>query len=195
MIIKCPECQKEISDLAEKCPNCGCPINENNKKKTDLKMVRRNRNAGMVAVAIGILSLFAGIFGDGGVSLILGGIFFLVFGVNVVTSSGRENVQLIEHKNINNEIQKDPKKEFHGIYRSMLFGGLQEVYCPRCGSEDCSHYQEQDIIPGKTKTRYTANLNPLHPLTLANKKEKVVRKERTITHDRIVCNKCGKIFS
>lgn len=24
-MIKCNECQKEMSDLAEKCPNCGCP--------------------------------------------------------------------------------------------------------------------------------------------------------------------------
>ena len=27
-IIKCPECGKEISDKAEKCPNCGCPMEE-----------------------------------------------------------------------------------------------------------------------------------------------------------------------
>ena len=24
--IKCPECNKEISDKAKSCPNCGCPI-------------------------------------------------------------------------------------------------------------------------------------------------------------------------
>ena len=26
-LINCPECGKEISDKAEACPNCGCPIN------------------------------------------------------------------------------------------------------------------------------------------------------------------------
>ena len=26
MIIKCPECRSDISDRAEKCPSCGCPI-------------------------------------------------------------------------------------------------------------------------------------------------------------------------
>lgn len=25
-LIKCPECGKEISDVAVKCPNCGYPI-------------------------------------------------------------------------------------------------------------------------------------------------------------------------
>ena len=29
MLIKCPECNKEISDKAKSCPNCGCPINCN----------------------------------------------------------------------------------------------------------------------------------------------------------------------
>lgn len=28
-LIKCPECEKEISDKAEVCPNCGYPINTN----------------------------------------------------------------------------------------------------------------------------------------------------------------------
>ena len=26
-LIKCPDCQKDVSDKAEKCPFCGCPIN------------------------------------------------------------------------------------------------------------------------------------------------------------------------
>lgn len=25
-LIKCPECEKEVSDSAKCCPNCGCPI-------------------------------------------------------------------------------------------------------------------------------------------------------------------------
>lgn len=32
-LIKCPECNKEISDKAISCPNCGCPINTNTKYK------------------------------------------------------------------------------------------------------------------------------------------------------------------
>lgn len=29
-LIKCPECGKEISDKAESCPNCGCPVKSEN---------------------------------------------------------------------------------------------------------------------------------------------------------------------
>lgn len=51
--------------------------------------------------------------------------------------------------------------------------------CPYCGS---THFQYagQQIYgsrPEKTKTRYTANLNPLRPFTLVNKKEKVVKRQ------------------
>ena len=28
MLIKCTECNHDVSDKAEKCPNCGCPVEE-----------------------------------------------------------------------------------------------------------------------------------------------------------------------
>lgn len=28
MVIKCPECQKDISDKAPQCPHCGCPASQ-----------------------------------------------------------------------------------------------------------------------------------------------------------------------
>ena len=72
----------------------------------------------------------------------------------------------------------------------------KEVYCPRCGSEDCSYFTEKKVIaPEKTKATYSANLNPLKPFTFVNKKEKVVSKEVNIDVKKIQCNKCGKIFS
>lgn len=85
-------------------------------------------------------------------------------------------------------------ENFNGIYRYSIWNGKTEVYCPRCQSENCSYYTEQKIIPGKTKTSYTANLNPLKPFTLVNKKEKVLRKDKAVTESKIICNDCGKIF-
>ena len=35
-LIKCPECEREISDKANVCPNCGCPIIQNETTKTNL---------------------------------------------------------------------------------------------------------------------------------------------------------------
>ena len=31
-LINCPECKKEISDKAEACPQCGCPIKSDSRK-------------------------------------------------------------------------------------------------------------------------------------------------------------------
>lgn len=93
-------------------------------------------------------------------------------------------------KSISKSRKTEENNNFDGVYRQTLFHGLQEVHCPRCGSEDCTFYKE--VIPEKTKTRYTMNLNPLKPFTLVNKKQKVVSKQQTV--DKFMCNKCGKIF-
>lgn len=86
------------------------------------------------------------------------------------------------------------KKEFNGIYKFGMFGEKIEVYCPKCKSSNCSHYSEEIVIPGKTKTRYTANLNPLKPFTLVNKKEKQVKKDKVKATPMIRCNDCGKTW-
>ena len=81
------------------------------------------------------------------------------------------------------------------VYINILYSEKKkEVYCPRCGSENCSHYTEQKFVPGKTKTRYTANLNPFKPFTLVNKKEKILRKDQTYEINKIICNDCGYTF-
>ena len=104
-------------------------------------------------------------------------------------------INSVKPKRSTNDVsQIHEEREFHGIYRYGILGGKTEVYCPRCHSQNCSYYQEQKIIPGKTKTRYTANLNPLKPFTLVNKKEKVIKKDKTVTESKIICNDCGWIF-
>lgn len=87
------------------------------------------------------------------------------------------------------------KSDFEGVYRRSLSGEMLEVYCPYCGSSNCSHRQNQKTIPGKTKTTYSANLNPFKPFTILNKNEKTVKKETVITENSFLCNKCGKIFN
>jgi ribosomal protein L37E len=38
-LIKCPECGKEISDMANSCPNCGYPIKENTQHNENTKKI------------------------------------------------------------------------------------------------------------------------------------------------------------
>lgn len=98
-------------------------------------------------------------------------------------------------KTVTTTVQQPQKAVFNGIYKYTLFGGKKEVYCPRCRSWDCRRDSRNIYIPGKTKTTYSANLNPLKPFTFANKKEKVIRQEMNFEQEFFVCNKCGKIFN
>ena len=69
--------------------------------------------------------------------------------------------------------------------------------CPYCGSTHFQYAGQQiyGARPEKTKTRYTANLNPLRPFTLVNKKEKVVKKARNgYAVDEFICLNCGNRF-
>lgn len=48
-LIKCPECGKEISDKANSCPNCGCPIVEPSKEGT-VKIKIPNVDLGILGI-------------------------------------------------------------------------------------------------------------------------------------------------
>lgn len=95
--------------------------------------------------------------------------------------------------NSNAQPQENVGDQFNGVYRYVL-GIKQEVRCPRCESENCSPYRETKIKPAKTKTVYKANLNPLKPFTLLDKKEKIVQKEKVKEKNAFICNKCGMKF-
>lgn len=67
--------------------------------------------------------------------------------------------------------------------------------CPRCGkSRYHTTLSTEVIVPGKTKTKTSLNLNPLKPFTVLNHKEKVVRKEFSREVVRYMCDECGNIW-
>lgn len=184
-LIECPECGKNISDKAEICIGCGFPIKEH-LNQVELERVEEEK-------------VKREFFCDACNQQNEIGSDYCVYCGNRLTQYNKTS-SATKEGTISKECYTPAsydieEKQFNGIYKYTLFGGKQEVYCPRCGSENCSHYQEQVIIPGKTKTRYTANLNPLKPFTLVNKKEKVVRKESIKTESKFLCNSCGKIFT
>lgn len=55
-LINCPECNKEISDLVNKCPNCGYPIKKKRKKKSKKSLV-------IILSLIGVLITTITVFG------------------------------------------------------------------------------------------------------------------------------------
>lgn len=103
-------------------------------------------------------------------------------------------------KKISNEAISCPgcgcpmKKSYEPIYKETFFSGKVKIVCPKCDSDHCERFYEQVVIPGKTKTTYSANLNPLKPFTFVNKKEKVIRKEQTYDRELYRCLECGKQF-
>ena len=68
--------------------------------------------------------------------------------------------------------------------------------CPGCLSERIRLISVYDkvILNGITKTTYTANLNPLKPFTLVNKKDKTVVPEIKQKTGIYQCEKCMKTF-
>ena len=65
-LIKCPECEKEVSDKAATCPYCGCPISnvvdsENTENKTAIQssqIENKSPICGIAALCAAVLSLF-----------------------------------------------------------------------------------------------------------------------------------------
>lgn len=192
-LINCPECGKQISDKAKTCIFCGYPIQEymEEQKQAEQKHDIPIRDDICPQCGNEISPVFRVCRNCGFNENDSNAVIRTDATVSVI-SEKYEPPKYEEIQPTSQEIA-EPKSEFHGIYKYTLFGAV-EVYCPRCGSENCSHYQQQRIIPSKTKTRYTANLNPLHPFTLINKKEKVTQKEQIITEKMIICNKCGLVF-
>ena len=103
-----------------------------------------------------------------------------------VGCGGQIMYELMQH-------ETKPIKQFNGIYKYKGKNKI-EVYCPRCKSENCAHFQEHIVIPGKSKKKTTLNLNPLKPFTVFNHKEKVIKKQRIVAESKFICNECGKIF-
>ena len=71
MLINCSECDKQISDNAYACPNCGNPVlkrNSNVYGPGNRNRASRVKLSGFIVAAVGILIfLCAGLIGDGGI--------------------------------------------------------------------------------------------------------------------------------
>ena len=60
-LIKCPECGKEISDRAKKCPNCGFPI-----KRKNVRTLKKKKKSKSIFIIFTLTILFFIVGGIGG---------------------------------------------------------------------------------------------------------------------------------
>lgn len=87
-LVKCSECQKEISDKAESCPHCGNPINTNSQKVEVVEVERTSKKWkkkslwGVAFIIIGAMMLGGDLRGFGVLLIILG------FGKLMISSVG-----------------------------------------------------------------------------------------------------------
>lgn len=120
---------------------------------------------------------------------------WLVDGVKVAL----EWQKLIDKKNIGGRTREEVLERAKSLNQKALYNNISKAYkklCPACGSTNCHAFVEEVVLrEGKVKGKITPNLNPLKPFTIANYKEKEVRKPITTQVSKFVCNDCGEIFN
>lgn len=112
-LIKCPECQKEISEVAKSCPNCGYSL-INKKKKTNKQRI--------VGIAIILLLIFVNLVGNAGTEAIPPSIIFGIIGLYLIIKKPKTkmneniasaNFPLYQENNVFPILQQRVKKKKH----------------------------------------------------------------------------------
>ena len=165
-LINCPECDKKVSDKAYACPECGFPIKDYMESKSEES--KETTNETVAEENIEESDSENKVFSDSELDMLYESengkriLMIQKISCDLDYNSAKKVVDYyfkrkFPEKELHYTKQLEPpdiieeKKVFSGVYRSSFFGGMQEVYCPKCKSENCSHYKEQKIIPGKTK--------------------------------------------
>lgn len=205
-LIKCPECGREISDKAVSCPGCGCPATCVN---AALEKNRQNNTNKQIIVCPYCNS--KQILDDGYCDS-CGMKITLTEEINVYSNNDNQKIpdtpyticpkcgyyNLTGIYKCKNCKHKYTMEEYKTVLPDVLQKRIETFNirtCPKCGSERIHAFVDTvQTSRGKTKTKYTANLNPLRPFTLVNKKEKIVSKPQYVSISKMQCDNCGKIF-
>ncbi len=179
-LIQCPECGREISDRAKSCPHCGFPVEELEKQE---KVVPRELPEDQRPELFECYKCGR---------KIPVGIVECPF-CKYLYGTSRSNLYEQEKEAMSKEL------EFRGLFTLAGNGRRKNRYkkiCPRCKSDNVHAFVEMTQVSGEqTEAQYSANLNPLKPFTLFNKREKVTRGPQYKKISRFQCDDCGKIFS
>jgi len=97
-LIRCPECSKEVSEVAENCPHCGYPIQ---------KMRRKERSGGTTLYLIIAVCVFA----------------FGILCMTLVLS----NTQLKPEESMEDRVKSAARVQVYQSMRDYPFNGIQDV--------------------------------------------------------------------
>ena len=207
-LIKCPECQRQVSDKAVSCPNCGFPISSVvrdiviDQEVENTEVIKINfRNGYTILYSDKIFNIFRdniSIYKGETTTIKLYGFAKSIFDngyiqLYVPKSDIPRELKCLELSDYEKciEMVRDYKANIEKNYKVVTMKKL----CPQCGGTNYHAFINEVVIQeGKVKSRTTVNLNPLRPVTVFNHTEKVVRKPLTKQISKFVCDDCGKIF-
>lgn len=206
-MINCPECGKEISDQAEKCINCGYPIQNFIKRKEKENFINNEkikfakcRNCNTQNEA------------DSSFCVGCGKKLRKVF-VTVDTLMSKPMQELSKYycKNCNSQndygiktcqacgnqlITPSQHQQVKPQYRPIANRNGQIIRCKMCKSDHIQFSHQETVVTRQAKTvkAVTPNLNIFHPLTMVNIKERTIKPEQTMKVQYYVCCECGYTF-
>jgi hypothetical protein len=114
MLIKCPECGKEISDKSENCVHCGFPIEPNSERELSPNICKINgENVDLTLVMDTIKTDYS---------------------TATKILSEITNLDSLERMKLMNLLKKGAVPRYYNDYRHKDMDALESVFCPKCGS-------------------------------------------------------------
>lgn len=130
-LIKCPECDKEISDKASVCPSCGCPIHEGGDDNNSKVETVKPKNKQMILVACVCIAV----------------LFVVILGLGL---SKKAKTEKTDGEIATEDIQKETYREATDLLLSGKYDEAKEMFETIPDYQDVETILEQ--IPWETKT-------------------------------------------
>lgn len=158
-LIKCPECGREISDTAEKCPNCGYPLIEETpypisteEQETE---IQKDRNTALILCiflgCFGAHKFYEGKIGIGILYLFTGGLFCAGWIIDIIDIARKPEKYFVLKK----EAPTEKQNRTQHFQETDQKPNKKKMYCKRCGGTDIS-VQLDNVITSyelKSETR------------------------------------------
>lgn len=196
-LMKCPECENNVSDKADKCVHCGFSIKE--------YLLEEKKQNTLVEMFKCVQCGFQNEIGSDYCSDCGARITDYKDSTRVLGTKKEIDYSTIPYTICPNCGSKNQAGEFKcstcgykytmNDYEVVIPKTSKKTPCPNCGGTNYHAFVEEVLIrEGKVKARTTLNLNPFRPFAVFNHKEKVVRQPITIQVSKFVCDDCGQIF-